>query len=313
MSFKAEVLRVLIASPSDVQKERDEIETAIFEWNTRFAEEMQIILLPSRWEKGVVPAYGGTDAQQVINEQLVNKCDILIGVFWAKLGTPTTRHSSGTLEEISIFIEQNKEVMVYFVDKYVPMNANFDEIREVNTYKETYGQKGVYAPYNVNKIIDHLYQKVVNYKKKNEVVSEKDEGNNLHFTQPKEAAKEINEFFLEQIILSDKLTENEYLVLRYTLDTENRNFGFRWMEQETLQKIKAWEERKGLTTNIVNNYHGVIENLAERGIIEVKEYTSYGNPRLYTMPLSTFDQLRQLSSEAKNVINKVMVSFYTLF
>lgn len=51
MSFKAEVLRVLIASPSDVQKERDEIETAIFEWNTRFAEDMQIILLPSRWEK----------------------------------------------------------------------------------------------------------------------------------------------------------------------------------------------------------------------------------------------------------------------
>lgn len=195
MSFKAEVLRVLIASPSDVQKERDEIETAIFEWNTRFAEDMQIILLPSRWEKDVVPAYGGTDAQQVINEQLVNKCDILIGVFWAKLGTPTTRHSSGTLEEISIFIEQNKEVMVYFVDKYVPMNANFDEIREVNTYKETYGQKGVYAPYNVNKIIDHLYQKVVNYKKKNEVVSEKNEGNNLHFTHPKEAAKEINEFF----------------------------------------------------------------------------------------------------------------------
>ncbi|MFK4308431.1 hypothetical protein ABH957_003107 [Bacillus sp. RC242] len=120
----------MIASPSDVQKERDEIETEIFELNIRFTEEMQITLLPSRWEKDVVPVYGGIDAQQIIIEQLVNKCDILKGVFWAKLGTPTKRHSSGTLEEISIFIEQNKEVIVYFVEKYVPMNANFDEMKE---------------------------------------------------------------------------------------------------------------------------------------------------------------------------------------
>lgn len=93
MSFNAEVLRVLIASPSDVELERDEIEKAIFEWNCFFAEETEIVLIPGRWENDVTPSYSGTEAQAIINEQLVNKCDILIGVFWTKLGTPTFNHS----------------------------------------------------------------------------------------------------------------------------------------------------------------------------------------------------------------------------
>lgn len=54
---------------------------SIFKWNIQYAEEMNVVLLPSRWEEDVVPAYRGHDPQQIINEQMVNKCDILIGVF----------------------------------------------------------------------------------------------------------------------------------------------------------------------------------------------------------------------------------------
>lgn len=51
MSFQAEVLNVLIASPGDVAKQRDEIEAAIYERNSMYAENMKVILLPRRWEK----------------------------------------------------------------------------------------------------------------------------------------------------------------------------------------------------------------------------------------------------------------------
>ena len=50
--------------------------------------------------------------QEVINEQVVSKSDILLGVFWSKLGTPTNTHSSGTIEEIIYFISQGKEVII---------------------------------------------------------------------------------------------------------------------------------------------------------------------------------------------------------
>ena len=93
--------------------------------NSHYAENMNVVLLPVRWERDAVPTYRESGPQDIINEQLVNKCDILIGVFWTKMGTPTLRHSSGTLEEIDIFIQNNKEVMMYFVDKEI---TNIEEI-----------------------------------------------------------------------------------------------------------------------------------------------------------------------------------------
>jgi hypothetical protein len=47
-----------------------------------------IILLPKRWEE-VASAYSTGDPQQLLNEEFGEKCDILIGVFWTRLGTPT--------------------------------------------------------------------------------------------------------------------------------------------------------------------------------------------------------------------------------
>ncbi|MBU8877961.1 hypothetical protein BGM26_03005 [Bacillus sp. FJAT-29790] len=306
MGFKAEVLRVLIASPSDVQQERDEIEKAIFEWNSVYAEHLQTVLLPSRWENDVTPTYSGTYSQQVINEQLVKKCDILIGVFWAKLGTPTIEHSSGTLEEISIFIEQQKEVMVYFVDKPIPRDFDFDEVKKVNAYRTEYGKKGVYASYNVNRIVEHLFQKVIDYKSKNEVVSKSDQVN----TQTKDVTEEIDKIPFEELILSGRLTQNEILLLGYILDTGNRNFGSRWMADETKKMIQNWNERCSLSNDILPNYEGVIANLVERGLLEATEYTSHGNVRLFTMPIAIFDQLRDLPVGIKYEINNVVESFY---
>lgn len=206
MSFKAEVLRVLIASPSDVQPERDEIEKAIFEWNSLYAVGTQIVLLPGRWENDVTPTYSGSEAQEVINKQLVSKCDLLIGVFWTKLGTSTIKHSSGTLEEINIFIEQGKEVMVYFVERDIPRNTDYDEVKRVDAYKGEFGRKGVYAPYNVNKIVSHLYKKVTEYKKNKGVISENDHHNATDPIQTNEVTKEISEISLEHLILSETIT-----------------------------------------------------------------------------------------------------------
>jgi len=309
MSFKAEVLRVMIASPSDVQQERNEIEKAIFDWNNLYSEETQIILLPNRWENDVTPTYSGTEAQDVINKQLVSKCDILIGVFWTKLGTPTLSYSSGTLEEINIFIEQGKEVMVYFVDKDIPRGINFDEIRRVDAYKKQFGIKGVYATYSVNRIVNHLYRKVIDYKKKKGMVSENNYHNSVQPIQSNENKKEINAISLDQTIVSERLTSYEILLLGYILNTGDRRLGYRWMAEETLQKIKNWECRCALSDDLSTNYEEVIANLAERGLVEEKEYTSYGNVRLYTMSLPIYDQLRSLRDEPKNVINSIIKSF----
>jgi Domain of unknown function (DUF4062) len=110
MTFQANVFRVLIASPSDVQAERELIVRVIQEWNDANAVERQVALLPVRWETHTTPELGRP--QEIINRQIVDSCDLLIGVFWTRIGSPTDEAESGTLEEIERVASQGKLVLL---------------------------------------------------------------------------------------------------------------------------------------------------------------------------------------------------------
>src|SRR5699024_11415323 len=70
MSFNANVLQVLIASPGDTMEARDAVEGALHGWNASRSEREQVILLPRRWETDAVPTMGSS-GQETINAQLV--------------------------------------------------------------------------------------------------------------------------------------------------------------------------------------------------------------------------------------------------
>ncbi|MDX8033473.1 hypothetical protein SK803_24915 [Lentzea sp. BCCO 10_0856] len=55
MPFDARVFQILIASPGDVQAERDTITEVIHEWNYLNSREKSIVLLPLRWETHSAP------------------------------------------------------------------------------------------------------------------------------------------------------------------------------------------------------------------------------------------------------------------
>lgn len=88
MAYDAKVIRIFIASPGDVQKERNLIRDTIYEWNTINSFSRGIVLMPVGWETDSVASYGAPP-QDEINTKLLESCDLLIGVFWSKVGTPT--------------------------------------------------------------------------------------------------------------------------------------------------------------------------------------------------------------------------------
>jgi hypothetical protein len=103
MPFSASVLRVLVASPFDTQDERELLRRVIREWNDDHTEDTGTVLLPVLWETHSVPEMGGRP-QAILNRQLVENCDMLVGAFWTRLGTPTGEQPSGTVEEIRRFL-----------------------------------------------------------------------------------------------------------------------------------------------------------------------------------------------------------------
>src|SRR5579871_883984 len=102
MPRKATVYSIVIASPSDVSEERELVARVINEWNYAHSQTRGITLEPIRWETHTYPELGERP-QAVINSQIIDRSDILIGIFGNQLGTDTGVAPSGTVEEIRRF------------------------------------------------------------------------------------------------------------------------------------------------------------------------------------------------------------------
>src|SRR5258708_3935422 len=143
---KATILNVLIASPSDVSAERDAVEGAIQEWNANHHAETGVMLHAVRWESHSYPA-SGDRPQAIINRQIVDQGDFLIGIFGNRLGTPTGAAQSGTIEEIERFRKAGKHVALYFSTADVPRNADRDQLKALEDYQRERQKDTLYATF----------------------------------------------------------------------------------------------------------------------------------------------------------------------
>ena len=147
MPFSANVIRVRIASPGDVVNERRLCRTVIDDWNSMHAEQ-GVVLIPLGWDTDATPEMGDRP-QGVLNRQLVEQADVLIGLFWTRLGTPTGEAESGTVEEIEECIKAGKPVRLYFSNTPVVPGSidlgQFERLRDARADFETRGYVGSFA------------------------------------------------------------------------------------------------------------------------------------------------------------------------
>ena len=140
------VLSVLIASPSDVGKERDVVTGVIHEWNAVHSRRMGISLEPIRWETHTFPA-SGERPQEIIDKQIVDNCDFVVGIFGVRLGTPTGEAQSGTIEEIERLRKQGKHVSLYFSNAPVPRGADQQQLQALQEYQEARSKDTLYGTF----------------------------------------------------------------------------------------------------------------------------------------------------------------------
>lgn len=148
MGFDAKVYKILIASPGDVDEERHAIPEVISRWNNLNAESAGIVLLPVKWETHSAPLMGDR-AQSVINTQMLQTCDMAIGVFWTRLGSPTGASESGTAEEIEWFLKNNRPVMVYFSSRSIePTKLDIDQYKSLKDFERRMQKIGLTGAYS---------------------------------------------------------------------------------------------------------------------------------------------------------------------
>lgn len=129
---------VFVSSPGDVQQERDSVQTTVAKWNSRNSAARGVTFRVWAWEENSVPDLGN-DAQDVMNTQVPIDYDVLVGIFWSRLGTPTGRFGSGSQEEIEAAIERRVKtgfphVALYFKKDNFPIDkidiSQLERLRE---------------------------------------------------------------------------------------------------------------------------------------------------------------------------------------
>jgi hypothetical protein len=169
MPYEATVHNVFIASPSDVLAERTIVRDVIYEWNAVHAEDERAILQPIGWETHSFPDMGDR-AQGIINRQILEKSDILVAIFWYRLGTATGVAESGTIEEIENHLKSGRPAMIYFSSKDVPRNIDTDQLEAIRRAEKNYQSRGLIDTFEnpevfKQKFTRHLASRMVEYLK----------------------------------------------------------------------------------------------------------------------------------------------------
>lgn len=150
MARQETILSVFVASPSDVDDERNRLEEIIRELNIAWSRELEVRLDLVRWETHAYPSFG-EDAQAVINDQMPDDFDIFVGLMWYRFGTPTGRAGSGTIEEFQRAKARHDanpndvQLMIYFKDAPAPIapsKLDHEQIASVSTFRNGLGAEG---------------------------------------------------------------------------------------------------------------------------------------------------------------------------
>ncbi|HEX4041259.1 MAG TPA: hypothetical protein VHY10_06120 [Xanthobacteraceae bacterium] len=246
MAYSATVLHVLIASPSDVESEREIIARSLHDWNALNSQDTGKVLLPVMWESHSAPSMSGRP-QGVINDQLVRACDMLIGAFWTRLGSPTGVEESGTIEEIKWFLKNKKPVMLYFSKAPIPQDKlDVDQIARLNKFKAEIKDRGLQDFYDspddlMRKLPRHITRiareitvgTVVDAKAVRRAAESEDQPSKQD--KPKHESKDTEKIFLEDY------SEKAFLVRGNTLSVADdmRSLNGKWLKNRE-KGVQGW-------------------------------------------------------------------------
>jgi hypothetical protein len=91
----------------------------------------------------------GDRPQAIINKQILGNCDLLVAVFWTRIGSPTGVAVSGTVEEIQEHLNAGKSAMIYFSDAPVrPDSVDEKQYAVLKEFKQECYKKGLVESYD---------------------------------------------------------------------------------------------------------------------------------------------------------------------
>ena len=288
MVTEAKIIRVVIASPGDVATERDSIPKLFNRWNKAKSKD-QVQIHPEMWESGTVPEFGD-HPQHAINRQIIDQGDLLVALFWQKIGSPTPTAKSGTIEEIREFIRAKggRRVMVYFCKRHValsPDEIDHEAIQLLKEFKNEIRNNCLYAEFDhpaelESQLYHHLDIKVA-------------ELLNGELPTPSDVNRKVD---AEQWWDTDAPDSRLRLPIEFGETLEQISSGFS-------QRMNQFNDISGFTND-------KFLNLGKHAYLSaIRSIEQYLESNGYSLPVGQRPQLEQIVSELKTLASET--SLYT--
>lgn len=98
----------------------------------------------------------------------------------------------------------------------------------------------------------------------------------------------------------------EVLLLKYILDLSRDTLYAGWQASNETDMIRNWEEINALDDALSKKYPDLLNKLSIRKFIEVKQVTSYGNPKEYRISPVFLQDLQSISRVSKDTIQRIV-------
>ena len=324
----SQLLRVFVASPNDVDAEREVVSNAAAELNRGLGEVLGIRIEIISWETHTYPQIG-SDPQAVVNEQIGENYDVFIGILWARFGSPTPRFGSGTLEEFERakqrFETDPSSVSVMFYFKEEPLSPNDidpDQLSKVKEFRENLSKNALIGKFSTEEefgtnIRVHLTRCILKWSALSQMgKTENAEEKPPHETGSGSASEQTtgaeriqresnneDEGFLDLVLEADrKLKEATETILRIAgaIEQISSLMSDTTTELNTVDVTKGGSEVKRAKL-IVNNFASGIDKVFGQIEVEIPIFR-----QLYSGAVKNFEKLALLLGEFQDADDSVL-------
>lgn len=275
--FQAHVYRIMIGSPSDIKEEITIAREVLNHWNNLNSEKNRIVLLPIHWSTSSYPA-AGKHPQKLLNEQLVEKSDLMVCIFGTRLGSPTDTEISGTVEEIKEHRKAGKDVMVFFKMSVDDISAvNPQQLQKTKEFKESIKNNVLWQEFSDAKDFEKKFADALQLYINNDwrIESEHEVYENIEFSDDeKEVLKKWTNSRNANCYTSGVIGGVYYVFGDYQY---RANYG----KEEAM-------------------FDDFIERLSKAGYIDLEKYDKYGKP-VYKLKKAAYDYVDNQSANGKKL------------
>jgi hypothetical protein len=214
----------------------------------------------------------GSSAQGIINSQVADKCDLLVGVFWTRIGTATDNYMSGAVEEIERHMDTGKPAMLYFSSQPVAIETvDLEQVTRLKEFKDSCRQRGLYESYDSHTVFKSKFYRQLQLKLNEHPLFLRD-GVQLTSNSVTESKTKIPAMSVEARTLLKEASLDAHgsiLYVRYLAGTDLQTNGRNIIPSDQRREVAKW----GQALNELAGLNLIIER-GQKG--EVFEVTNLG-------------------------------------